>query len=146
MFARLTADFPKANNGLAPVADLGLPLEAGTRYLVEGTFFVETSSVNGCKIDLAGGDVTIAEMRATVDAFGLNSSGGTGFVRGVFDTLMDLFGNNKVISGACIPVSVRGIVQTNAAGTLVPRFAQHSTNATPVKMLKDSYWNVTLVA
>jgi hypothetical protein len=121
--AVLEADFPKDDDTLTAVTDLTLTLLAGHWYRVNGQFVVNGSSGGGVKIDFGGGSATATAAFGgylTFDALNGQAAGGpiislTYVFAGAFEDYMS--------------VSFDFTVQVNAGGTLIPRFAQATTDA-----------------
>jgi len=129
--AVLQSDFPKTNDTLSNVTDLTLNLEAGKWYRVTGQFSI-LCSVGGGVVDFDGGTAT---------AIGL---GGYGFGTSLDDDLAHpnaLSSFSSTILGMDLNdtyASFDFTVQVNAGGTLIPRFAQAATDASPSTLLKYS--------
>lgn len=120
--AVLEADFPKTNDTFANVTDLTLTLTAGHWYRVTG-YLDMFSDVVGSLFDFNGGSATITGMNGMT--VGLDD--GTIALlplQNLTDSLISSY-------GAAAFYQVDFIVQINAGGTLIPRFRQASTDATP---------------
>jgi hypothetical protein len=107
-----------------------LGLATNTRYAIKGVFFVDFDSTGGFNFDLAGGTVTASGFTATFIAL---IEGVTGAFGPVVRTsgLAGAVGGNPLV-GTTATVYLDGLIYTNAAGTLIPRFAQNSANNSSV--------------
>jgi len=131
--AVLLADFPKTNDTLTAVPDLTLNLEAGHWYRVDFTCSL-LPDAGYADVDFAGGTVTATGVGGAYTSFDgnlLTFGGGVISILGVLVTNGDNSGELGWVSGSFV-------VQVNAGGTLILRFAQASTNAAAATLLKYS--------
>lgn len=119
--AVLEADFPKDDDTLTAVPDLTLNLEAGHRYRITGQFMaVEAGGGGGALIDLAGGTVVAAGVGGVSNR---KDDGGSNIV-GITGLNDFLCGEDGGTARAMIDL----VIDVDTSGTLIPRFAQLSTN------------------
>lgn len=122
----LEADFSKTNNTLANITDWSVDVLAGHWYRVILDCVIESVDVGYSKMDFAGGSCTA-------------TGAGGSYMTGDFATnAVTSNGISSVLSGTITGASTAGesssiqavfIVQINAGGTFIPRFAQFTTNA-----------------
>lgn len=131
--AVVTADFTKINNTFANVTDLTFNVLAGHWYRVQGRFNTETSGFSSAlgRIDMNGGSATV------VGVSGVFSVGGQDYSHVGLATEI-LLGD-----GVLDLVLLDTTVEINAAGTLIFRFAQATTDPDGVATLYK-YSTVTL--
>jgi hypothetical protein len=137
VFARLTADFPKTNNTLASVPELGLSLDGNSVYSVKGFLVVDGTLAGDMKLafTLAGARLHLASTGLSLTATTttgtritnyLNVSGASG-------------SHGTVGAGTKVTVQVEGLVYTGPSdGTLQLQFAQNADDATPSHIFADS--------
>lgn len=146
--SRLTANTNRLNTTvLANEANLTISLnETGTYSLMAWLVFGATSNgVGGIVIDFGGGS-------ATINAIATSSQG---FVAGAVTATPVVYGSGAgetnfpidVISGGANDwLSICGTVTTNTAGTLVPRYAQHTATGNATNLLLGSWLQVTKIS
>lgn len=118
--AVLEADFPKDDDTLTAVPDLTLNLEAGHRYRITGQMSA-VGAGGSALIDLAGGTVVVAGVGGLDTKF---DAGGVALVP-ITDLTDFLCGED---GGSSARTVIDLVVDVETSGTLVPRFAQLSTN------------------
>jgi len=123
--AVLEADFPKTNNTFANVTDLTLNLEAGRWYRITGVVRI-FAEVVGARLDFQGGTAILVGQ----SDFIIGYQGGS-FALADPSTLV-------INAGADAYFQINLQVQVDTGGTFIPRFRQHTTDATASTLLKYS--------
>lgn len=136
--AVLQADFPKTNQTFSVVTGWSttVTLTAGKTYRVSGQFHWLDAAVSG-KTDFGGGSVTATGTGGF--AFVTDDNGSTPFE---IDALTGSFFGG--LDGNAF-VSFDFTIQVNAGGSLIPRFAQVTTDVGASTLLKYSTYTVTEV-
>ncbi len=132
-FAVLQNDFPKVNQTFANMTDLTLNLTSGRWYRVTLEASVTTNG-GSAQFDFAGGNAT---------ATGLTGEGFTSDYDSQLMYPVSMVALSSVIGpfgsvGSTDVMAMTFTIRVNAGGTLIPRFAQLATNATPSTVLKYS--------
>lgn len=130
----LTANVAVTNStALVALNDLAVTLAAGKRYRFKLSLMVNDSAAGGLQIAF-GGTCTVTTMRAQFFAW----NNGTGALQTTsrMSGLAAAANADGNVSGHL--VVVEGAVLVNAAGTLIPQFAQKTAAATASTVLAES--------
>lgn len=134
--AVLQSDLSKTNSTFENVTNLTLNLAAGRWYLVTLEGFILSGLAVGGVIDLSGGSVTATAVRGSYRVAS---------VEGGYDSSIGAFASLATTASTSAEesvISISTIIHVNAAGTLIPRFKQVSTNATATVLGKYSYLTI----
>jgi len=137
--AYLTADFPKTNNTLANVTDLTIDLVAGHVYDIQFLGYVDNSA-GLSRMDFNGGSATITAGNMK-GLWQLNDLDTQTITPSSITALNSAAAGGP--SGASCVYTARFTIQCLASGTLIPRFAQDSTDASASTL--DKYATITRV-
>jgi len=130
--ARVTADVTNATATMSNLSDLSITVVAGRKYFGKVCLFANDSvNVDGLAFDLGGGSATFTSIEFGLAAQPLGSTTGT-VTSTAATTALTLTAVST--SDACYEITVGFVV--NAAGTVIPRFAQnsHSTGTATVRL------------
>lgn len=136
----VTADQSKTSNTtLSNITDLSATLTVGKNYLVRLIIYDSEGTSGGIKMDLGGGTAAFSTFRG--DCYrDWYDGGGMGTYPcdsgGQFTSPTTLFMNNT--TNLAQTIMVNAFVMVSTGGTIIPRFAQKSSNATPTTILKGS--------
>ncbi len=140
--AYLTADFSKVNTTLASVTDLTLNLVAGHMYKITIEGVSSSTGTGQCKMDLNGGSATFVTNGLVGSWLITDTSSFTTQRGGALIALTDVMSGSPSVDYGGITITFT--IAVNAAGTLIPRYAQNSLDAgNPSLLLK--YATITAV-
>lgn len=132
--SRVSVQFDKTSStALSNVTGLTANLEAGKTYRFEATLYTTSNVGGGVQFAIAG---TATAINIIYHSFPTNGQSG----RGV--SLGDVVSNN-FIGVTDVTVNIKGTITVNTAGTLVPQFAQGTSNIAASSVLVGSTFVVT---
>lgn len=134
----LQSDVSKTNNTFSNCTDLSVTLTASHWYQIVWQFMVATGGVVGGIWDFNGGTATATGLLGAAIVMSLEGSGlaSTYEFTSLASTMASpLAGESTTVNGSLV-------IQVNAGGTFIPRFAQDATNATPTVFEKYSWMTV----
>lgn len=133
--SRVSAQFDKTNTSLANITGLTADVAAAGTYGFRAVLIVNADATGGYKFAIAG-TATATAIIARVTAQRDDTSSFTISAR-----LTSLGSSTGIASGTALLVIIEGSIEVNAAGTLVPQFAQNAANGTS-SILVGSTWEV----
>lgn len=134
--ARLTADATNATATFSNLSDLTLTLIAGRKYTGRmAVKCVNSTATEGLKFDFNGGTATMTGFWAGA---GILASGGTDVVGTSISTSLAGVVNFTTFTGESVVIFEISLV-CNAAGTLIPRFAENTTAVGTATVRLGSY-------
>lgn len=134
--SRVTTQFDATSNTtLANITGLTSTLIAGRKYRFRGTFFIAADAIGGIKLAVAG------TATATSVVYQINAIRNDTSVFAITSRQTALGGSAATAAATAYFVEIVGTIVCNAAGTLVPQFAQSASNGTS-SVLVNSTWNV----
>jgi hypothetical protein len=127
--SRTTSDFTKASDTtLAAITGLSATLTAGKTYAFDVSLYV-TSSGGGVAADLGGGTATATAAVANMTCFSTN---------GLLSTTATSLTYSTPPGLSAVFCEIKGTITVNSGGTLIPRAAQISSNATAMTVKTGS--------
>ena len=139
---RSTADFT-ANSGstgttLTNVTGLSVSLAAGGKYIIRGVLFVSSTANGGAKIALSNGDtLTATAIRWAATILGAANGGAT--------VTNNALGATVAATAAVAVINFSGVIEVNAAGTLVVQAAQNTSHADTTTVFTNSFLEVVKI-
>jgi hypothetical protein len=121
--SRVTSAFNvTSSTSLAAIPGLSATLTAGKTYYFDVILYYSSTGSGGLQVDLNGGSATATSIIG--DAIYFNGGGG--------DQVRITALNTNVCNtyGSALNCHITGTITVNAGGTLIPRFAQASSNST----------------
>lgn len=129
---RVSSQFNKTNTALADVTGLSVDVEAGKTYNFRATLHITASAAGGLKVAIGGTCTATSIIYFTVFQ---NSIGSTD----VTDRHTALGGSSAISNDTIYLVRIEGNITVNAAGTLVPQFAQNVANGTSSVLVGSTF-------
>ena len=135
--SRVTSQFNKTNDTLANITGLTATLVAGKKYRFEANLYCSADAASGVKFAIAG---TVTATAIIYGAIVENSNRGLTVIA---TSLGSAVGEQTFIQGTYALAKINGTITVNAAGTLVPQFAQNVTGGVASSVLIGSTFVVT---
>jgi hypothetical protein len=128
--ARNSAQFDKTDDTLATVTGLTRNVEASRVYAFTATVQTTAAVTGGVKLAISGTATATA-----ISYEGVLMSGGV-IIAQTRSTALDgvVCASTTTTAGTC---TITGVIQVNAAGTLLVQFAQNATDASPSSVLAN---------
>lgn len=128
---RLTADATNATVTMSNLSDLTVTLPAARKLVGRLTLYAsDSTAIDGLAIDFDGGSATMTDFKAAVVGTPVGATLGTAYSTAL---ATDLTATTATTGDIAYYVEIS--LEVNAAGTLIPRFAQvsHSTGTVTVR-------------
>lgn len=131
---RVTSQFDKTTNTtLAAITGLSATLVAGKIYRFETILFVDADAVGGSKFSISG---TATATSIIYEIILVDNTANTNTITSRQTALAGSAGQAGTTSGFC---KISGIIVCNAAGTLIPYFAQNASNGTSSVLVGSTF-------
>jgi hypothetical protein len=134
---RVTTSVTNSTNSLGNILDLTISVLAGHKYSFKLVLFAQNSTAaEGLQFDLNGGTATMTSIE-----FGLSQPAGSSLVLGT--VVSTSLGTDLTITTATTSdtmYTICGEFVVNAAGTIIPRFAENSTHISGTAQVTNGYF------
>lgn len=131
--ARVSTQFDSTSTSLADVTGLSRNVEAGRAYAFQAILFINADTTGGSKFAIKGtatATSVIYEIKQVCDATNL-------FTISSRQTALDGSGGQAGCTASI--TTIEGTIVVNAAGTLIPRFAQNAATGTSSVLVNSSF-------